>query len=709
MLPALGRYPFLSWAERAKVSRPALAMRLLDPADPAADTQRFGDWLAARGQSERARRALWDLFSVSALNIAGDDASLALAATVVKTGLLGKNNAADIGVPALPLGELHGDAAATVLAKLGAQVTLGAKVTAIEGRAIEGRAIEGRAIEDGAIDVAEGADARFRIRLGRGEDADLAADAVVLAVPHEKAARLVPPGALPDATVRGWAGLGASPIVNVHVIYDRPVTDLPFAAAIDSPVQWVFDRTRISGIMDQPRGTAVPGHLAVGGGRVRGRARGPAARAVRARAGRTVPRGPRRPGHRVLRHPRAAGDLPPGAGQRRAAAQGRDPAPRLGAGRRVDRHWMAGHDGRRGAQRPGRGRRATSYRSYLNDGGTSVTAVMPEGVALARDLVGPAMESAIARLTPDVRAVAAYHLGFADAAGNPIRSGSGKALRPALALLSARAAGAPPERGVTAAVAVELVHNFSLLHDDIMDNDAERRHRPTAWTVFGVGAAILAGDALLALAQDLLLEDGTPQGAWAARCLSAAVQRLIGGQGSDLAFEKRDDVTLVECLEMAGDKTAALMACACSIGAVHLGAPPTLAMALAGFGAHVGLAFQLTDDLLGIWGAPAVTGKPVRADLRARKKSLPVVAALNSGTPEAAELHALLTNPEPLSEDDLVRAADLVVAAGGKDWAETEADTQLAKANASLADIDLPADVRAELTAIAEFITARQW
>ena len=130
MLPALGRYPFLSWAERAQVARPALAMRRVDPADPAADMQRFGDWLAARGQSERARRALWDLFSVSALNIAGDDASLALAATVVKTGLLGKNNAADIGVPALPLGELHGDAAATLLAKLGAQVTLGAKVSA---------------------------------------------------------------------------------------------------------------------------------------------------------------------------------------------------------------------------------------------------------------------------------------------------------------------------------------------------------------------------------------------------------------------------------------------------------------------------------------------------------------------------------------------------------------------------------------------------
>jgi squalene-associated FAD-dependent desaturase len=223
MLPALGQYPFLSWAERVRVSRPALAMRRVDPADPAADTQRFGDWLAARGQSERARRALWDLFSVSALNIAGDDASLALAATVVKTGLLGKNNAADIGVPALPLGELHGDAAATLLAKLGAQVTLGAKVSALEPDSGGG----------------------FRLRLAGGE---ITADAVVLAVPHSKAAPLVPPDALPPATVRAWDGLGASPIVNVHVIYDRPVTDLPFAAAIDSPVQWVFDRTRISGL-----------------------------------------------------------------------------------------------------------------------------------------------------------------------------------------------------------------------------------------------------------------------------------------------------------------------------------------------------------------------------------------------------------------------------------------------------------------------------
>ncbi|HUL25819.1 MAG TPA: polyprenyl synthetase family protein [Streptosporangiaceae bacterium] len=354
-----------------------------------------------------------------------------------------------------------------------------------------------------------------------------------------------------------------------------------------------------------------------------------------------------------------------------------------------------------------------------------MTAVMPAGVETARDLVGPVLAAAVERLTPDVRKVAAYHLGLAGpdggradgTAGTGGRTqgrrgrapGAGKALRPALTLLSARAASAAPERGVPAAVAVELVHNFSLLHDDIMDGDTERRHRPTAWTVYGIGAAILAGDAMLALAQDILLEDAAPQGVWAARALSAAVQRLIAGQGADLAFEQRDDVSLPECLAMAGDKTAALMACACSIGSIHVGAPPQLAMGLAAFGAHVGLAFQLTDDLLGIWGAPEVTGKPVRSDLRARKKSLPVVAALCAGTPEARELSALLAREEALSEDDLALAAGLVEAAGGKAWTETEAATELAAAHKCLADTGMPADVRAELAGIAEFITARQW
>jgi geranylgeranyl diphosphate synthase, type I len=338
-----------------------------------------------------------------------------------------------------------------------------------------------------------------------------------------------------------------------------------------------------------------------------------------------------------------------------------------------------------------------------------MTATIPAGVETARDLVGPAIATALDRLSPDVRVVAAYHLGLADTDGRPAARGTaGKALRPALAVLSARAAGAEPERGVPAAAAVEFVHNFSLLHDDIMDGDTERRHRPTAWTVFGVGAAILAGDALLQLAHDLLLEGPAPQGLWASRCLSAAVQRLIAGQGADLAFERRSDVTLDQCRQMAADKTAALMACACSIGAIYAGAP-AVAMGLAEFGAHVGLAFQLTDDLLGIWGSPEVTGKPVMSDLRARKKSLPVVAALTSQTAPGRELAELLARPEPLTEDQLRHAAALVEAAGGREWAEAEADSALAAAGKRLAETDMPADIHAEFTGIAEFITARQW
>jgi squalene-associated FAD-dependent desaturase len=250
MLPALFGYPFLNAAERLRLGLAALAFKRLDEADPATDELRLGDWLAAHGQDERTRRVLWDLFSVSSLNVPGDDASLALAAVVVKTGLLGDADAADIGVPALSLGELHGAAAVRLLAKLGATVRLQAKVAGIEpkgegeflvrlgrsdakdGVAKDGDAVDGDAVDGDAVDT-------------------LAADAVVLAVPHEQAAKLIPAGALPAETVDGWAGLGAAPIVNVHVVYDRKVMDVPFAAAVDSPVQWVFDRTRISGMHER--------------------------------------------------------------------------------------------------------------------------------------------------------------------------------------------------------------------------------------------------------------------------------------------------------------------------------------------------------------------------------------------------------------------------------------------------------------------------
>jgi len=235
---ALASYRLLSLGERARVGRAALAFRFADPSSTALDGQRLGDWLAARGQGERARRRLWDLFIISALNIDGDEASTALAATVIKTALLGRRDAADIGMATVPLGRLHADATAALLGKLGAHIRLSARATAVERLAGGG----------------------FRVRVGRGErpeaetdDSSYAADGeavladgVVLAVPPEQAARLA--GTASVGQTAAWTKLGYSPIVNVHVIYDRQVTDLPFAAAVDSPVQWVFDKTRQAGL-----------------------------------------------------------------------------------------------------------------------------------------------------------------------------------------------------------------------------------------------------------------------------------------------------------------------------------------------------------------------------------------------------------------------------------------------------------------------------
>jgi uncharacterized protein with NAD-binding domain and iron-sulfur cluster len=255
LLPALLGYPFLSFSERTRISRAALAFKRLNEADPKTDQIRLGDWLAAHGQDDRTRRVLWDLFSISSLNVPGDDASLALAAVVVKTGLLGDAGAADIGVPALSLGELHGAAAARTLAKLGASVRLSTKVAAVEAKGADGFLIRlGRSPQpdpDGSAadgDQPDSDDTAGEMSAEPGSGEILVADAVVLAVPHEQAARLVPLGALPAESVDGWAGLGAAPIVNLHVRYDRTVMDVPFAAAVDSPVQWVFDRTRISGM-----------------------------------------------------------------------------------------------------------------------------------------------------------------------------------------------------------------------------------------------------------------------------------------------------------------------------------------------------------------------------------------------------------------------------------------------------------------------------
>jgi len=329
----------------------------------------------------------------------------------------------------------------------------------------------------------------------------------------------------------------------------------------------------------------------------------------------------------------------------------------------------------------------------------------------AQSVMDSALRAAVGTLPPRARHIAGYHFGWWDRYGAAQAGGGGKAIRPALVLAAARAAAGGPVPGdgigLPAAVAVELVHNFTLLHDDVIDDDTQRRGRETAWSVFGTADAILAGDALQALAAALLAEDRGSAAAPAAVRLNRCVIELCEGQSADVAFETRTDVTLAECLAMAQRKTGALLGCACAMGALYGGAEPAAVEALDSFGRRVGLAFQLIDDLLGIWGDPRVTGKSASADLAARKKSLPVVAALTSGTPEGADLAELYGGESPLDADEVVRAAQLVERAGGRSWAQATAEAQITAALGDLATA-FPDPTRArELRVMAEFITRR--
>ncbi|MET9452099.1 family 2 encapsulin nanocompartment cargo protein polyprenyl transferase [Streptomyces cinerochromogenes] len=331
-----------------------------------------------------------------------------------------------------------------------------------------------------------------------------------------------------------------------------------------------------------------------------------------------------------------------------------------------------------------------------------------------RALVDPVLRAAVESLPGAMRRIGLYHFGWQHADGSPSAGNAGKAIRPALVLAAAAALGGPAARtaAVRAAAAVELVHNFTLLHDDVMDRDATRRHRPTVWAVFGDTDAILAGDALQALALRLLAEDPHPASVPAAARLAACVVELCEGQHTDTDLEQRapDAVGLDEVLAMAEAKTGALLGCACALGALYAGAHEEEVAALDGFGRQAGLAFQLIDDVIGIWGDPRHTGKPAGADLAARKKSLPVVAALTSGTPAAAELAALYASPyraEEAEAGEIARTALAVERAGGRDWAQAEAADRMARAMQELARAVPEPEAAGGLLALAEFVTRR--
>jgi hydroxysqualene dehydroxylase len=217
---ALLRYSHLSVAERVRAGRAALALGRLDPGAPELDRRTLGGWLAAHGQGPRAVAALWDLIALPALNLPAAQASLGLAAFVFQRGLLERADAGDIGFHRRPLSEIVGDPAERALRAAGVELRLGWRAERV-------------GVSDGGFEVGN-------------DDDGVSADAVIVALPHARAASLIEP--LDPRVAAGARGLRDSPIVNLHVVYDRRVCELPFAAGVGTPVQYVFDRTEAGGV-----------------------------------------------------------------------------------------------------------------------------------------------------------------------------------------------------------------------------------------------------------------------------------------------------------------------------------------------------------------------------------------------------------------------------------------------------------------------------
>jgi geranylgeranyl diphosphate synthase, type I len=284
-----------------------------------------------------------------------------------------------------------------------------------------------------------------------------------------------------------------------------------------------------------------------------------------------------------------------------------------------------------------------------------------------------------------------YHMGWVDAELRPVEYQGGKRVRPIVCLLSCEAAGGDAAQAMPAAAAVELVHNFSLVHDDIEDGSHYRRGRRTVWDVWGAAQAINAGDGLFVLARQALhrlLERGVPL----ARCqaVSAALDRacllLCEGQHFDMAFEGRLDVDLDQYLAMIRRKTATLLATAAQMGVLVASDDGALAGDYYRFGENLGLAFQIQDDILGIWGDEEHTGKSTATDIRDKKKTLPVVYVLNQPTEPALarQLAEVYRSPAPLDAGAIQTTLGLLDRAGARQYAEKAAGDYHAQALASL-------------------------
>lgn len=330
---------------------------------------------------------------------------------------------------------------------------------------------------------------------------------------------------------------------------------------------------------------------------------------------------------------------------------------------------------------------------------------------LIQDAMRAAFPVAEARVA-QFYAMQEYQLGWRDERLAPANDDPGKLLRPLMCLLACRAAGGDPQLALPLAAGIQLFHDFSLIHDDIEDHSATRRGRPAVWTLWGLAQGINTGDGMFVvahLALHRLSAAGVPAevALEVLRRFDQTLLTICEGQFLDLSYEGDLSISEADYLAMISRKTAALVSAAAGLGAIIGGADAPTAKALFDFGQNLGLAFQIQDDVLGIWGDPATTGKPPAADLLRRKVSLPVIHALR--TCDQREALTQLYGQSHNDDGDTARILAILDQAGSRGYTEGIASFYHHEALAALDAANGDTAALAALRAIAEQLVDRKF
>ena len=349
---------------------------------------------------------------------------------------------------------------------------------------------------------------------------------------------------------------------------------------------------------------------------------------------------------------------------------------------------------------------------------TTVSRQSPESIPLPPmiDRYGESIQSALrttlSHETPFVYDMLRYYMGWADESGAPVVASTGKAVRPTLCLFACEAVGGTVSRAVPASVALEFIHNFSLVHDDIQDEDETRHNRKTIWAVWGKPKALVAGNVLRVVA-DMSLHGLAEVGlkeykaVEAVGLLTEAYLEMIEGQFLDLSFEGRHDIGMNDYRRMISRKTGALLRCSLNLGAAMGTCDHRTVAAFRECGRALGYVFQIRDDILGVWGKAEVTGKPVGADIIRKKNSYPVVYAMEQATGRDIEVITSIYDRPTLESADVDSVLEIMDRVGVQEHAQAEAEVWAGLAIEALDTVELSPAITREIEDFIHFLLVR--